>query len=130
MLQAADVAPNSPDPLQALASLRYEQGDVPEALTTLRQSISKWRAPPRTGGARDSMHADDDEDDDDDDEDMHGDGDRAGGAGGMDVDAAPEASTSQAAKELPSYEFRFECAKLLIELDETTDLAVKVRPNH
>lgn len=27
----------------------------------------------------------------------------------------------------PSFEFRFECAKLLIELDETTETAIEVR---
>lgn len=29
---------------------------------------------------------------------------------------------------VPSFEFRFECAKLLIQLDESTDTAIEVTP--
>ena len=37
-----------------------------------------------------------------------------------------EAEDMQQDLAAPSFEFRFECAKLLIELDETTDTAIEV----
>lgn len=40
--QARSVDASSPEPLQALASLRYEQGAADEALQLLRQSMSLW----------------------------------------------------------------------------------------
>jgi kinesin family protein 5 len=40
--QARSVDPHSPEPLQALASLRYEQGSSEEALALLRQSMGLW----------------------------------------------------------------------------------------
>lgn len=40
--QAVSADPDSPEPLQALASLRYEQGRAEEALQLLKQSMTKW----------------------------------------------------------------------------------------
>lgn len=40
--QASSEDPDSPEPLQALASLRYEQGQAEEALQLLKQSMRQW----------------------------------------------------------------------------------------
>jgi kinesin family protein 5 len=40
--QARSADPSSPEPLQALASLRYEQGNSEEALQLLKQSMKLW----------------------------------------------------------------------------------------
>lgn len=53
--QARGVDPASPEPLQALASLRYEQGAAEEALTLLRQSMALWfKRQPGSGEESDS----------------------------------------------------------------------------
>ncbi|KAF6265906.1 TPR-like protein [Scenedesmus sp. NREL 46B-D3] len=138
--QARSADPGSPEPLQALASLRYEQGSPEEALQLLKQSMKLWF---RQQGSSD------DEDDDDDD----------GGDGEEEVPPA-EAAAAEFAKlkkpttmsedmdeeqqqqqlegseeddwedededDVPSYEFRFECAKMLLELDDSTETAIQV----
>ena len=71
--------------LQALASLRVEQGRPEEALTLLRQSMALW------------WHDED----------------------------SPSAAADDPDRQ-PSYEFRFESAKLLLELDETVNMAIEV----
>jgi hypothetical protein len=83
MDRARRLHPASPEPLQALATLRSLQGFPDEALDLLRQSIACWQ--PQEGSP----------------------------------EASPEA-------ELPSFEFRFEAAKLLLDLDETTDGVVRI----
>jgi hypothetical protein len=55
--QARSADPSSPEPLQALASLRYEQGNSEEALQLLKQSMKLWF---RRQGS--SEEEDDDED--------------------------------------------------------------------
>ena len=104
-MQAVECDPTSPEPQQALASLRYEQGRVDEALATLRASMAKWWKPPP----------------DESDEEGAEDGDEE-----MQAEGPSSRQEDPAAPAPPSYEFRFECAKLLIELDESTETAVEV----
>eukprot|EP00955_Chlamydomonas_euryale_P081200 363544-Chlamydomonas_euryale.AAC.2 len=112
--RAASTCPDSPEPGQAMCSLRYEQGRPEEALAQLTDSMKKWFRPAK--GVQD-----DDDDDEDKDE---------GGTGEMGADCAgPSGGGGDAADEAaiqPSYEFRFECAKLLLELSDTTEVAIQV----
>ena len=80
--RAARAQPDSPEPLQALASLRSLQGYPDEALQLLRRSVAAW------------------------------------------LPAGEEAPPPAA--EPPSFEARFEAAKLLLDLDESTALCVRV----
>eukprot|EP01023_Acetabularia_acetabulum_P012665 TRINITY_DN1593_c0_g2_i1.p2 TRINITY_DN1593_c0_g2~~TRINITY_DN1593_c0_g2_i1.p2 ORF type:complete len:365 (+),score=89.46 TRINITY_DN1593_c0_g2_i1:162-1256(+) len=105
--EARNVDNDSPEPIQALASLRYEQGLAEEAMALLKESMGKWfKGKPRKiagDGERQKKEEEEEEeevnDDDDDDE---------------------------VAIQQPSYEFRFECAKLLLELDDNTDTVIQV----
>lgn len=54
MQRARGVDAQSPEPLQALASLRYEQGAAEEALQLLRQSMGLWFKPQGSGEGSDS----------------------------------------------------------------------------
>ena len=101
LARAAATCGASPEPGQAMASLRYEQGRPEEALAQLQGSMKLWFR-----GA---------EDEEGDEEGMAAEGAAAAGRRDEDEDAAQ-----------PSYEFRFECAKLLLELDEATDSAIQV----
>eukprot|EP01025_Chloroclados_australasicus_P005991 TRINITY_DN11972_c0_g3_i4.p1 TRINITY_DN11972_c0_g3~~TRINITY_DN11972_c0_g3_i4.p1 ORF type:complete len:367 (-),score=65.55 TRINITY_DN11972_c0_g3_i4:1785-2885(-) len=115
--EARNADSNSPEPVQALASLRYECGMPEEALTLLRESMSKWFKPRKQITAYNEMP---------------GDGD------GVQMDENADAHTQKAKDkeeeddeeeeyvEQPAYEFRFECAKLLLELEENTDTAIEV----
>ena len=97
--RAAEADRASAEPLQVLASLRVLQGRNDEALEALRQSMAIWR------GVRKSITAGDDEN-----------------TAGDDEDRATEFEGEYDV----SFEFRFECAKLLLELDESTDAAMDV----
>ncbi|GIL82282.1 hypothetical protein Vretimale_7247 [Volvox reticuliferus] len=127
LASAAD--PTSPEPGQALASLRYEQGRTAEALEALRRSMELWYTPSnkdeegseggdegvgRVGPARAAAAAAADED-----EEM---ADASAGDASKDSDDSSEDDEEEG----PSYEFRLECAKLLLELDETTTTAIDV----
>ena len=117
--QARAMDDKSPEPLQALASMRSEQGQQEEALQLLRQSMLLWYKKEDDGD--DDDDDDDNEEDEDEDEEMgEGEGRRkaAGAAGGMEEEEEED--------EGPSHEFRFECCKLLLELDESTDVVVDV----
>lgn len=86
-----------------LASLRVEQQKPEEALQHLRTSMQKWFP------SLQRMLADADSQDSDEEEQN-------------DMNEAEDVLDAQ----IPSFEFRFETAKLLIELDETTENAVLV----
>ena len=92
--------------LQVLASLRVEQQKPEEALQHLRASMQLWYPSLQKMMADSDLDSQDSEEEDE--KDM----------------SEPEKETDA---QLPSFEFRFETAKLLIELDETTEHAVQVR---
>ena len=96
--RAAEADVTSAEPMQAMASLRSLQGRTEEALEALRRSVATWRS--RRGGwdvdPDDAAHADDE--------------------AALEIEGEYEVS----------FEFRFETAKLLLELDENTEEAVMV----
>ena len=94
--------------MQVLASLRVEQQKPEEALQYLRTSMNKWFP------SLQRMLADSDADSQDSNE----------------QDDAVDVADDEIMAALPSFEFRFETAKLLIELDETTEAAVQVCACH
>ena len=89
--------------LQVLASLRVEQQKPDDALQHLRESMQKWFPSLQRMMAESNSDRDEEEEEKAMQDEEH------------DLDA-----------QLPSFEFRFETAKLLIELDETTEKAVQV----
>jgi len=95
--RAAEADVTSAEPLQVMASLRSQQGRPEEALEALRQSIAAWRS--RRGGR--SVEP----------------------SGGGDLDTEDNEFMGEYDV---SFEFRFETAKLLLELDENTDEAIDV----
>ena len=101
LARAAATCDASPEPGQAMASLRYEQGRPEEALAQLQGSMKLW---------------------------FRGAEDEEGDEEGMAEGAAAAAGRRDEDEDMtqPSYEFRFECAKLLLELDEATDTAIQV----
>eukprot|EP01024_Parvocaulis_polyphysoides_P039208 TRINITY_DN353_c0_g1_i5.p1 TRINITY_DN353_c0_g1~~TRINITY_DN353_c0_g1_i5.p1 ORF type:complete len:356 (-),score=90.09 TRINITY_DN353_c0_g1_i5:963-2030(-) len=102
--EARNADKDSPEPIQALASLRYEQGLPEEAMVLLKESMEKWlkTKPTQMAGDGDGVVEQTEEQEEEDDED------------------------EEEAVQMPSYEFRFECAKLLLELDDSTDAAIQV----
>lgn len=105
--EARELWAKSPEPLQALCSLRKLQGREEDALTLLRQSLELWYRPDTEDveieegeeGAEKKKPTEEVDEESDMDEDEMG---------------------------LPSYEFRFEAAKLLLELDDTMEIAADV----
>jgi hypothetical protein len=135
-VQALEIAPDSAEPLQALASLKYELGDAANALDFLRASMRMW------------WHPCDGHDDDEATKLMASNSTgkevaisqerQPSQEGGGHAEMVHDAVSSPARRALgfgaqrrggdgPSYEFRLECCKLLIELDETTDVVIEVR---
>lgn len=125
--EARGLAPNSPEPLQALASLRQQQGKDEDALQVLRQSMALWFKPApeeseeeEEGAAEEGKKAA-----------AGGSGKKAAAAEAEQEDLGSSDSGSEMEfdsddDELPSYEFRFETAKLLLELDESVEAASQV----
>lgn len=95
--RAAALAPHSPEPLQALAALRALMGFPEEALALLRQSLARWLPSEAAADQGDARLAD---------------------------AALPQPLSPFA--EPPGFAFRFETAKLLLELDDSTATAVRV----
>lgn len=90
--------------MQVLASLRVEQQQPEEALQHLRTSMQKWFPSLQSMMAESDAHSRDSNEEDD----------------------VTDEADDEVTAPLPSFEFRFETAKLLIELDETTEAAVQV----
>lgn len=111
--EARQLCPKSPEPLQALCSLRCQQDKKEEALQLLKQSMDLWFKPPKSDDEAAGQEAEE--------EDIaESEGESEGDEEGMDV----EGEGGQ--EDGPSYEFRFETAKLLLELDTDTEAAVQV----
>ena len=109
---ASGLLPHSPEPLQALAALRFEQAQLQEATKLLRKSVAMWLQP----------------DNDDDDTEMEGNEDMPADATGKASIGEEGGEEQEDMDEIPSLEFRFEAAKLLLELEqkEETELALHV----
>lgn len=88
----------SPEPLQAMCGLRVLQGREEEALGLLKASLKLWWEEKNNEGEEQNNEGEEQNSEENDEND----------------DA------------LPSYEFRFETAKLLLELDTTTDTAAEI----
>lgn len=102
--EAQSLWSRSPEPLQALSSLRHLQGQDDLALELLRQSLSLWHIPLPPGGGEERIEN-----------------------GTNEVNMVEEAGASlEISGTLPSYEFRFETAKLLLELDDSMETAASV----
>ena len=99
LLEAERADPASPEPELVIASLCVELGKAEEARMALRRSMAVWR---RQGADADDADATND----------------GGGADDAMVDGDAAAT--------PSYEFRFETAKLALELEEGTETAVDI----
>lgn len=99
LIEARQLWSSSPEPLQAMCSLRILQCREEEALELLKTSLGLWH---RTSAADEEAAEEEEE-----------------GKG-------PFALPCTGHENLPSYEFRFETAKLLLELDETTSVATEV----
>ena len=119
----------SAEPMQVLACLRNEQGKKDEALKYLRESIAKWRKPMQlvqetkkerdiyerkrpAPGAKD--YASSSEDDMEKEEEKEKDDDD-------DEEYTPRFQDYEV-----SFEFRFETAKLLLEIDTSAALAIEI----
>eukprot|EP00958_Prasinococcus_capsulatus_P016447 scaffold1811_cov411-Prasinococcus_capsulatus_cf.AAC.11 len=112
--KAASLLPTSPEPLQALAALRFEQERKEEACELLRKSVEMWLQLEDNKGEVDHPVA-------------------AHGKDGAEVLEAEENNEDHwleenGMDELPSLEFRFEAAKLLLEMEQPgeTELALEV----
>ena len=113
---------DSAEPLQVLACLRNEQGKKDEALKHLKESIAKWRKPVQlvqetkkereiyerkrpAPGSKDYVSSSEEDEERDDDEDEY----------------LPRFQDYDV-----SFEFRFETAKLLLEIDTSAALAIEI----
>ena len=90
--------PTSAEPSQVLASLYVELGKADDALQALRKSLSLWRRKENTNANGENQTAHD-----------------------MDIDDKDEDEEG-----LPSFEFRFETAKLIMELEEDASEAIEI----
>lgn len=126
----------SPEPQQVLASLQYELGDMDGALKLLKQSMSKWWPQVHRSVGMEAT---------DEDQVRIAAPDSTSLSQAVDdqskvqnLAASADAHADQHVKEepttahdcsntpLPSYEFRVECCKLLLELDDSTATVLEV----
>ena len=134
LLRAASLSPSlSPDPLQVLASLKLSMGHREEARRHLKESIKRWRDTNKCTRQSNPTYRDKqslsgvshercDVDMNDDEDDNVMDQDENDGDTRLETKSDGDEEDRD---DLPSIEFRFTSAKLLLELDEE-ELAIEI----
>ena len=126
--EARELWPRSPEPLQALCSLRRLQSREDDALGMLRQSLALWYKP-NSGSSSSSEDGDDDDEGVIEKKEVKPEKQKNTAAAAIDMeqqDVDEEEEDDDDNRSIPSYEFRFEAAKLLIEWEETRATAADV----
>jgi kinesin family protein 5 len=102
LTEAEQQNPKSPEPPQVLASLYVELDKADLALPALRKSLALWHKPLDEKAHNNNNNSE------------------------MDIDEEDEDGDDASNLNLPSFEFRFETAKLIMELEEDASEAIHI----